>query len=116
MSHPIEGQMVMLAATKASIAGSRLPELLDAVQAAFGPDLDVYRRRYELAGEDDACYFFVPADHWEAVGADLGLDRREHEAVQRAHEAQLQRFSKREGRSEEFETALELRSAVVIGK
>ncbi|MDL5362451.1 hypothetical protein [Halalkalicoccus sp. NIPERK01] len=117
MSHPIDGQVVLLAAAKASVAGSRLPDLLERVQTELAPELDEYRRRYELAAEDDdACCFFVSADHWEGVGDAIGLDRREYEAVRRTHEEQLKRLGKREDRREEFETALDLRSAVVIGK
>lgn len=117
MSHPIEGQVVLLAAAKASVSGSRLPALLERAQTELGPEIEAYRRRYELVVEDaNVCCFFVPADHWEGVGERLGLDRREHEAIRRTHEEQLKRLGKREGRREEFETALDLRTAVVIGK
>jgi hypothetical protein len=117
MSHPIDGQVVLLAAAKASVPGSRLPELLERAQEKLRPELEAYRRRYELAVEtDDACCFFVPADHWETVGSDLGLERREYRAIRRTHEEQLKRLGKREGRREEFETALEVRSAAVIGR
>ncbi len=117
MSHPIDGQVVLLAAAKASVPGNRLPGLLERAQDELGPSLEAYRRRYELAVEDaDVCCFFVPADHWESVGTDLGLDRREHGAIRRTHEEQLKRLGKSAGRREEFETALELRSAAVIGK
>ncbi|ADJ14331.1 hypothetical protein [Halalkalicoccus jeotgali] len=116
MSHPIDGQVVLLAAAKASVAGNRLPGLLERAQSKLEPDLGTYRRRYELAVEtDDACCFFVPADHWETVGADLGLERREYRAIQRTHEEQLLRLGKREDRRAEFETALEVRSAAVVG-
>lgn len=117
MSHPIDGQVVLLATAKASVTGDRLLSLLGDVQSVLEPELDSYRRRYELADEDDdACCFFVPADHWGTIGGDLELERREYEAIRRAHEEQLKRLGKRQGRREEFETALELRSAVVIGK
>lgn len=117
MSHPIDGQVVLLAAAKASVAGSRLPALLERAQEKLGPELDTYRRRYELAVETDALYcFFVPDDHWEAFGRDLGLARREYRAVQRTHEEQLLRLGTHEDRREEFETALEVRSAAVVGR
>lgn len=116
MSHPIDGQIVLLAAAKASVPGSRLPELLERTQEKLGPELETYRRRYELAAEtDDACCFFVSPDYWKEVGRDLELERREYGAIRRAHEEQLKRLGKRQGRREEFETALEVRSAVVIG-
>ncbi|WP_122089035.1 hypothetical protein [Halalkalicoccus subterraneus] len=117
MSHPIDGQVVLLAVAKASVPGSRLPELLERAQDELRSDRETYGRRYELAAEtDDSCCFFVPADHWEEVGRNLGLERREYRAIQRAHEEQLLRFGKHEGRREEFETALDVRSAVVIGR
>ncbi|MEM4781641.1 MAG: hypothetical protein QXG03_08805 [Halalkalicoccus sp.] len=116
MSHPIDGQVVLLAAAKASVAGSRLPGLLERAQAELEPELDEHRRRYELAHEnDDACCFFVSPGYWREVGERLGLERREYEALARAHEEQLKRYGTREKRREEFETALELRSAVAIG-
>lgn len=116
MSHPIDGQVVLLAAAKASVAGSRLPDLLERAQDELRPDLESYRRRYELATETDGLgCFFVPADHWERIGGDLALERREFRAIQRAHEEQLLRLGKHQGRREEFETALDVRSAVVIG-
>lgn len=116
MSHPIEGQVVLIATAKASVTGDRLFSLLEEAQDSLEPDLDSYRRRYELAYEaENVCCFFVPTDHWKAIGDPLGLERREYEALKRAHEEQLKRFGKRESRREEFETALDVRSAAVIG-
>jgi hypothetical protein len=117
MSHPLEGQVVLLAGAKASVSVHRLPRLLERVQTELGPDLESYSRRYELAYEDDdlRC-FFVPTDQWQTIGTSLGFGRREREAVRRAHEEQLKRVGKRENRSGEFEIALDVRSAVVIGK
>lgn len=115
--HPIDGQVVLLAAAKASVPGSRLPELLERAQDELASELDDYRRRYELAVETDERYcFFVPADHWEGFGEEHGLDRREHGAIRRTHEEQLKRLGKDEDRRAEFETALDVRSAAVIGK
>lgn len=113
---PIEGQVQLLAAAKASIAPHRLPDLLATVQADLGPRLDEYRRQYEqVHRDDDACVFFVPADHWDAVGDRLGFGRRETAAVRRAHEAQLRRVGRRADRRDEFERALDIRTAVVVG-
>jgi hypothetical protein len=115
---PIEGQVQLLAAAKASIAPHRLPELLSAAQADLGPRTDDYRRQYEQVARTDegARVFFVAADHWSQVGDRLGFDRRETAAVRRAHEAQLRRIGRRENRRDEFERALEIRTAVVIGE
>jgi hypothetical protein len=114
---PIEGQVQLLAAAKASIAPHRLPDLLAAVQADLAPRLADYRRRYEQLSRTDGTHvFFAPADHWSAVGDRLGFDRRETAAVRRAHEAQLRRIGRRADRREEFERALEIRTAVLIGE
>ncbi len=112
---PIEGQVLMLAAAKASV-GPRLPALVDRVQAILGERLGQYRREYECVHEtaDRAC-FLVEWGHWETLGDELGLDRRERSAVRRAHEEQLLRIGRRTDRETEFETALEIREPVVVG-
>lgn len=113
---PIEGQVQLLAAAKASIAPHRLPDLLAAVQSDLGPRLDEYRRAYEQVHRGDGVrVFFVPADHWSAVAERLGFDRLETDAVRRAHEAQLRRIGRRKERRDEFERALDIRTAVAIG-
>lgn len=113
---PIEGQVLVLAAAKASVAPNTLPELLCHVQADLGPRLDDYRREFECVAEDDErVTFLVPSDHWTTVGDRLGCNRRETDAVRRAHTEQLRRLGSRLGRRDEFETALEIREAVVIG-
>ncbi|WP_233203864.1 hypothetical protein [Halegenticoccus soli] len=114
---PIEGQILLLTAAKASVPPQELPGLVARAQSALGPRLDDYRRRYELVNETpDACAFLVQRGHWEEVGAELGFERRETDAIRRAHEEQLRRFGSREGRREEFEAALEIREAAVIGR
>ncbi|SEO24680.1 hypothetical protein SAMN04487948_101315 [Halogranum amylolyticum] len=113
---PIEGQLLVLTAAKASVSPNRLPELLESVQEELGPRLDDYRREFELVAENgERATFLVPGDHWEQIGERLGFDRRETDAVERAHTEQLRRVAKRLDRREEFETALEIRSAVVVG-
>ena len=57
----------------------------------------------------------MPTDHWVSVGETLGLPEREIDAVRRAHAQQLKRIGSKTDRREEFETALEIREAVVIG-
>jgi len=56
----------------------------------------------------------VPEGHWAEVCSDLGLPEREVDAVRRAHAQQLRRVGSKTDRREEFETALEIREAVVI--
>ena len=113
---PLDGQVLILAAAKASVPAERLPTLVDRVQADLRGRLATYRRAYEAVDESpERWVFLVPPDHWEAVGDRLGLARREREAVRRAHEEQLRRLGTRQDRREEFESALDIRSAVVIG-
>ncbi|WP_254545751.1 hypothetical protein [Halomarina pelagica] len=115
--NPIDGNALLLAAAKASVGPQLLPDLVEHVQDDLGPRLGEYRRRYELAHEnEESCVFFVEAGHWEEVSARLRLERREANAVERAHTEHLRRVGSELGRREEFETALEIREAVVVGK
>lgn len=116
-THPIDGQIVLLAGTKASVPLERLSELVEATQADLGPRLDEYRREYECIHETpERSVFLVDEEHWRAVGERLGFGRREWDGVRRAHEEQLRRIGRRENRAEEFETALEVRTAVLIAR
>ncbi|GAB6860413.1 hypothetical protein ACFR97_09265 [Haloplanus litoreus] len=113
---PIDGQVFMLTAAKASVGPGRLSDLLAAVQSDLRDRLDTYRREFErVADGDDREVFLVPTDHWERIGERLGLDRREIDAVARAHAEQLRRIGSETDRRDEFETALEIREAVVVG-
>lgn len=113
---PIDGNAIVLAAAKASVPGDRLPGLVDRAQEHLGPKRDRYDRRYECAHEDDsAAVFFVEEGHWEAVGEELGLERREWKALRRTHREHLKQLGGDLDRREEFETALDLREVVVIG-
>jgi hypothetical protein len=115
-SYPIEGTALVKTAALASVPAARVPELLGRVQADLGPRIDAYRRRYErIAAEPDREAFLVEPDHWESVADRVGLSGRERDAVVRAHEAAVERIGAGSGRREEFETALEIRSGVVIG-
>ena len=114
--YPIDGTALVKAAALASVPAGRLPELLARVQADLGPRVDEYRRRYERIGASaDRETFLVELDHWETVGDRLDLSDRERGAVVRAHEAAAERAGSDAGQREAFETALEIRSAVVIG-
>ena len=113
---PLDGQVLMIAAAKASVPLHQLPSLVDQVQADLGPQLETYRRQYEAIHETpERCVFLVPLDHWEAVGERLDLTTRERSAVRRAHEEQLRRIGTEADRSAEFESALDIRSTVVVG-
>lgn len=113
---PIDGTPLRLAAAKASVGPGRVVPLLERVQVDLAPRLDDYRQRFECVHEDDErAVFLVPEDHWETVGDRLGLDRRERDAIRRAHNEQLGRLGSKADRREEFDTALEIRDAVVVG-
>lgn len=114
---PIEGQVLLLTAAKASVPPTRLPDLVDLAQEHLAPHLDRYRREYECVHEDgdgEFRAFLADEGHWEEVGDRLGFDRRERAAVHRAHEEQLLRIGRREGREAEFESALEIREPVLV--
>ena len=113
--YPIEGTALVTTAALASVPAERLPELLARAQADLGPRIDEYRRRYErIAAEPDREAFLVEPDHWEGIADRLGLTERERDAAARAHEAAVERVGGGDRRAE-FETALEIRSGVVIG-
>jgi hypothetical protein len=114
---PLDGTALVLAAAKASVSGERLPDLAGRAQGLLGPRLPAYGRRYESAHEDEsAAVFFVEAGHWADLGEEMGLEEREWKALRRAHAEHLRELGDDLDRSEEFETALELREAVVVGK
>jgi len=114
--YPIGGPALVKTAALASVPAERLPALLARVQADLGPRIDDYRRRYErIAAEPDRETFLVEPEHWEDVGERLELTDRERDAVARAHETAVERAGSGRTSREEFETALEIRSGVVIG-
>jgi len=113
---PIEGQVLLLTAAKASVPGTRLPDLIERAQVALGPRLERYRREYErLYAVDGLEIFLVDWGHWEEIGDEIDATDRELSAIRRAHEEQLLRIGRRTDREDEFETALEIREPVVIG-
>lgn len=113
---PFDGPVLVESGAKASLPPDRLPDQLRTVQAYLGDRLDDYRLEYERVVDDDAReVFLVESDHWTRIGDRLELDRREIDAVRRAHETQLKRLGSATDRRAEFETALEVRDAVVVG-
>jgi hypothetical protein len=114
---PIDGQILLLTAAKASVGPQQLPDLVDLVQADLGPRFETYVRRYETAFDDgDAAAFFIPDGPWGEVGDRLGFDRLETDAVRRAHHEQLTRRGRHDDRLDEFESALEIRDCVLIAR
>ena len=112
---PIEGQVLLLTAAKASVTAARLPDLVETVQDDLEGRLETYRRDYECFLEtDERCIFLVEWGHWDGIADRLELNQREASAVRRAHEEQLRRMSRRDGTHAEVESALEIRDPVVI--
>ncbi len=114
--HPIDSHALVITAAQASVAANRLPALLARVQRQLSENRSQYHREFECIEQtDDRAVFFAASDHWEIVGEQLGLTQREIDAVRRAHVQQLLRIGATSGRREEFEAAIEIRDAVVIG-
>jgi hypothetical protein len=114
---PIEGQVLLVTAAKASVPPRTIPELVARVQAQLDDRRASYDRAHERVvrtGGFDG--YLVDAGHWDEVGAAAGLDGRETDAVRRAHREQLLHTGRREGREAEFEAALEIREPVLIGR
>lgn len=113
---PIEGQVLLLASAKASV-GNRLPDIVDEAQAHLGARLDELGRRYETVYEcDEYVVLLAERGFWDGVAHTLDLTDRERTALRRAHEEQFRRVGRREERLEEFETALDIRTPVVVGR
>jgi len=116
-SIPFDGTVLQQAAALASVGPRRLPELLGRVDAALRDRRESIRRRFERVHSDESRELFLAReDHLAELGAELGLEEREWQAVGRAHESQLLRIGSEQDRREEFEPALEIRSAVVVGR
>ncbi|WP_435333868.1 hypothetical protein [Haloarchaeobius sp. TZWWS8] len=114
--YPLDGQVLLVAAAKASVPPDQLPGLVDLVQEDLRSRVDDYRAEYECVHEtDEYVVFFVESGHWAGIGRRLGFDRQSYEAVRRAHEEQLYRVGSQTGRREEFDAALEIRECVFIG-
>ncbi|AUG48277.1 hypothetical protein BVU17_12365 [Haloarcula taiwanensis] len=114
-SYPIEGQIVLLAGTRASIPLDQLPDLLERVQTYLREHRATYDREYErISGPREADYVCAESGHWDSIGTELGLGDREQDAVRRAHTAQFERDGRRLDRSEEFETTLEIRDVLAV--
>lgn len=113
---PLDPQVLVHAAALGSVGGTRLPGIVAAVQAYLDDHRDEYRRQYECVHEDgERAVFLVPEAEWDDIAVEASVNDRAIDAVKRAHEHQLRRLGGTLDRREEFETALEIRSAVVIG-
>lgn len=116
--HPIDPNALMIAAATASVGAGRLPELLRTADEHLRARRETYDLEYECVDEADdtgVATYLVPDGHWDEIGDELGVNRRETDAIRRAHEQHLLRLGTKRRRRREFESALELREAVVIG-
>jgi hypothetical protein len=114
---PLDGDVLLYTGATASVGPDRIEPLLRTAQSHLRERVETYRRSYESAFVDDERrILLVPEGHWDEVGAELGLPEREVDAVRRAHAQQLRRVGSKTDRREEFETALEIREAVVLGE
>jgi hypothetical protein len=113
-THPIEGQIVLLAGAHASVTLDRLAELTERAHRYVRTHRVEYDREYErIDGSDGLVYYLVDPGHWNAVGATLGIDDRESDALRRVHAEQFRRDGRRLERLAEFETAMDIREVVV---
>ena len=118
VGHPIDPNALLIAAATASVGAGRLPELLRVADEHLRTRREEYDRSYECVDEADdtgAATYLVPDGHWSDIGDELGVNRREADALRRAHEQHLLRLGTKRRRRQEFESAVELREAVVIG-
>lgn len=114
-SVPIDGTVIQYAAALGSVGPNEFTDLLVRAQRHLNADYERYDREFECVYRDDErAVYLVPLDHWDSVGAAMSLEGRETKAVRRAHERQLKRVGTGGDRRDEFDTALEIRSAVVV--
>jgi hypothetical protein len=114
---PLKGNALILGAAKGSVSGERLPDLADRAQVFLEPRLPEYGRTYECVYEDEnEAVFLAEEGHWAEIGEEMGLDDREWQALCRTHAEHLKQLGGELDRRAEFESALELREPVVIGK
>ena len=113
---PIDGPVILYTCAVASIPARAMGPLLRDVQAHLHAHRQRYARRWECAIETPArAIYLVEPGHWDEVWAALSLGRRQQDAAERAHRRQLLIAGRETDRHDEFETALEVREAVIIG-
>lgn len=113
MTHPIPAA----ACEGADVDPGTLDALLGRVADYFDGKERALERQYERAiAATDGVVLFADAGFWDRTGAALGFTETEITAVRRAHEATLLLAGDRADRLAEFETALDVRTAVVLGR
>jgi hypothetical protein len=113
---PLDQSAIVYASATGSIQPARIGPLLRQAQAYLCQLYDEYQRQYECTIETDGrAIFLVPAGHWTTLADEIGCSSRAIDAIARAHAEQLRRLGRQTDRRDEFETALEIRDAIVIG-
>lgn len=114
---PFDGAVLQQVADPERVGPRELPELLGRVEGHLTGCRESLRRRFERAHTDDRReLFFLPPDYWEGVASVLSLSSLEKQAVRRAHERQLLRVGAETRRGAEFDAALDIRTAAVVGR
>ena len=113
---PFDATVLQQVAHGDGIPPRELPELLGRVDAHLTDSLASLQRRFESPYSDERrTLFFVPPDYWEGLASVLQLSPDEQRAVQQVHERQLLRIGAETRRGSEFDAALDIRTAVVVG-
>ena len=114
---PFDAAVLQQVATADDVDPGELPELLGRVEAHLADCRESLRRKFESPYSDDRReLFFVPPDYWEGTASVLSLTPREKQTVRHAHERQLLRIGAEARRGSEFDAALDIRTAVVVGR
>ncbi|MFB6079226.1 MAG: hypothetical protein ABEJ80_09645 [Halarchaeum sp.] len=114
MTHPLPAGAIERAAD--AIDPDALDALCARVATYFAGKERALRRRYEtVVSADDGDVLLADTDFWARTGDALGYTEAETAAVRRAHESTLRLAGVETSRGAEFASALEIRTAVVLG-
>ncbi|QLC33071.1 hypothetical protein EFA46_002220 [Halarchaeum sp. CBA1220] len=117
MTHPLPPDAVETAAVEHDLTVERLDALLARVADYFRGKERALERQYEaVVDADDGRVLLADAAFWTRTGDALGYDEAETAAVRAGHEATLRLAGRHEERDAEFASALEIRTAVVLGR
>lgn len=114
-THALAPDALAAAADAAGLDAADIDRLAARAAAYLGGRSRNLERRYERAlTADDGVVLLADTDFWDRVGDALRFEDDETAALRRAHEATLTLAGARAGRDAEFESALEIRTAVVL--
>ncbi|WP_435100188.1 hypothetical protein [Halarchaeum sp. P4] len=121
-THPLPDAALSLALpddadSSAAVSRAHLERLLNRVAEYLrGSERNLARRYERVVAADDGDVHLTDEAFWARVGDALRYDDAETAAVRRAHEATLLLAGDQQGRRAEFESALDIRSAVVLDR